>query len=206
MRATGWCRSAAWRPATRWSSVLRRVGFTYALLGRRGGGDEARFVPPMRGHFYDIVPFYASNAAIEQRYRVTVPVAKNLPVPALQRRRRGRGPHRRCPAHGDGHPARIQARGAGEGHGRLAGRRAQAAPDDGARLEGQGGLVPRRPGGREGVRGDAGAQEGRRRGDRRARPCRRQGRRAHPLGRREHPLQSACTWARARGTRSTQRR
>ena len=58
--------------------VLRRVGFTYALLGGEEGADEARFVPPMRGHFYDIVPFYASNPAIEQRYRVTVPVAKNL--------------------------------------------------------------------------------------------------------------------------------
>jgi len=58
--------------------VTRRVGFTYALLGGEEGADETRFVPPMRGHFYDIVPFYAPNPAIEQRYRVTVPVAKNL--------------------------------------------------------------------------------------------------------------------------------
>jgi transglutaminase-like putative cysteine protease len=58
--------------------VSRRVGFTYALLDGEEGGDETRFVPPMRGHFYDIVPFYATNPVVEQRYRVTVPVAKNL--------------------------------------------------------------------------------------------------------------------------------
>jgi transglutaminase-like putative cysteine protease len=58
--------------------VSRRVGFTYALLDGEERGDEARFVPPMRGHFYDIVPFYAASPVIEQRYRVTVPAAKNL--------------------------------------------------------------------------------------------------------------------------------
>lgn len=58
--------------------VTRRVGFTYALLEGEPGAGEARFVPPMRGHFYDIVPFFASNPVIEQRYRVTVPVSKNL--------------------------------------------------------------------------------------------------------------------------------
>ena len=58
--------------------VSRRVGFTYALLEGEPGAGEARFVPPMRGHFYDIVPFFAANPVIEQRYRVTVPVAKNL--------------------------------------------------------------------------------------------------------------------------------
>jgi hypothetical protein len=58
--------------------VSRRVGFTYALLADDETPDESRFVPPMRGHFYDIVPFWASSAVIEQSYRVTVPVAKNL--------------------------------------------------------------------------------------------------------------------------------
>jgi len=58
--------------------VSRRVGFTYALLDGEEGADEARFVPPMRGHFYDIVPFFGANPVIEQRYRVTIPAAKNL--------------------------------------------------------------------------------------------------------------------------------
>lgn len=58
--------------------VTRRVGFTYALLEGEAGVGEARFVPPMRGHFYDIVPFWAENPVVEQRYRVMVPVAKNL--------------------------------------------------------------------------------------------------------------------------------
>jgi transglutaminase-like putative cysteine protease len=58
--------------------VSRRVGFTYALLDGDGAADEARFVPPMRGHFYDIVPFFADRPVVEQRYRVTVPAAKNL--------------------------------------------------------------------------------------------------------------------------------
>ena len=58
--------------------VSRRVGFTYALLDGEERADEARFVPPMRGHFYDIVPFFSANPVIEQRYRVTIPVTKNL--------------------------------------------------------------------------------------------------------------------------------
>jgi hypothetical protein len=58
--------------------VTRRVGFTYALLDGPEGTDESRFVPPMQGHFYDIVPFWSSWPAVEQRYRVTIPVEKNL--------------------------------------------------------------------------------------------------------------------------------
>jgi len=58
--------------------VTRRVGFTYALLDGEERSAEARFVPPMKGHFYDIVPFFAPNPVVEQRYRVTIPAAKNL--------------------------------------------------------------------------------------------------------------------------------
>lgn len=58
--------------------VTRRVGFTYALLDGEERAEEARFVPPMKGHFYDIVPFFAPHPIVEQRYRVTVPAAKNL--------------------------------------------------------------------------------------------------------------------------------
>lgn len=58
--------------------VTRRVGFTYALLDGDEGADESRFVPPMKGHFYDIVPFWSTWPVAEQRYRVTVPLDKHL--------------------------------------------------------------------------------------------------------------------------------
>ena len=56
--------------------VTRRVGFTYALLA--GGEDESRFIPPMRGHFYDIVPFWSEWPVVEQSYRVRIDPAKHL--------------------------------------------------------------------------------------------------------------------------------
>lgn len=58
--------------------VTRRVGFTYALLDPEQGADESRFVPPMKGQFYDIVPFWAPWPVVEQSYRVTVPPDKYL--------------------------------------------------------------------------------------------------------------------------------
>ena len=58
--------------------VTRRVGFTYALLDDDRGTDESRFVPPMKGHFYDIVPFWSSWPVVEQRYRVTIPLDRHL--------------------------------------------------------------------------------------------------------------------------------
>ncbi len=58
--------------------VTRRVGFTYALLDGDRGADDSRFVPPMKGHFYDIVPFWSTWPVAEQRYRVTVPLDKHL--------------------------------------------------------------------------------------------------------------------------------
>ncbi|HAK95914.1 MAG TPA: transglutaminase [Planctomycetes bacterium] len=58
--------------------VTRRVGFTYALLAGEDAGDESRFVPPMRGHFYDIVPFWSSCPVIEQSYRVAIAPEKQL--------------------------------------------------------------------------------------------------------------------------------
>jgi hypothetical protein len=58
--------------------VTTRVGFTYALLAGESGRAESRFVPPMKGHFYDIVPLWADFPAIEQRYRVRIPASKQL--------------------------------------------------------------------------------------------------------------------------------
>lgn len=53
---------------------LFRKGFTYALLG--DPEDDSRYIPPMRGHFYDIVPFYADDPIIEKVYRVSIPADK----------------------------------------------------------------------------------------------------------------------------------
>jgi len=52
-----------------------RKGFTYALLAQE---DETKFVPPMEGHFYDIVKFFSSHPVIEQYYQVTLP--RNKPI------------------------------------------------------------------------------------------------------------------------------
>ncbi len=53
--------------------VLFRKGFTYALLSN---DEDDRYIPPMRGHFYDIVDFFQSNPAKEKVYKVSVPKSK----------------------------------------------------------------------------------------------------------------------------------
>ncbi len=50
-------------------------GFTYALLA---AGEDDRYTPPMKGHFYDIVPFYASVPVRVKSYQLTMPQAKKL--------------------------------------------------------------------------------------------------------------------------------
>ncbi|MDP4290951.1 MAG: DUF3857 and transglutaminase domain-containing protein [Bacteroidota bacterium] len=54
---------------------LFRKGFTYALLQ---ADDDDKYIPPMRGHFYDIVEFWNSNPVLSKVYQVTVP--KNKPL------------------------------------------------------------------------------------------------------------------------------
>lgn len=54
--------------------VLYRKGFTYALLQ----DDDDRYIPPMRGHFYDIVDFFAPTPVLEKVYRVNIPKSKTL--------------------------------------------------------------------------------------------------------------------------------
>lgn len=56
---------------------LFRKGFTYALLDG-GQDDDEKYIPPMRGHFYDIVPFYSDDPIAEKVYRVTLPDDKVL--------------------------------------------------------------------------------------------------------------------------------
>lgn len=51
-----------------------RKGFTYALLA----GDDDKYIPPMRGHFYDIVPFWSSEPIDLKVYRVNALTEKNM--------------------------------------------------------------------------------------------------------------------------------
>lgn len=56
--------------------TITKKGFTYALLG--SVDDEERFVPPMRGEFYDIVPFWVSEPTVSKIYKISVPKDKNV--------------------------------------------------------------------------------------------------------------------------------
>ncbi len=55
---------------------LYRKGFTYALLTE--SSDDDRYIPPMRGHFYDIVPFYSNDPTMEKVYQISIPDTKIL--------------------------------------------------------------------------------------------------------------------------------
>lgn len=55
---------------------IDKKGFTYALLA--DNNDEERFVPPMRGQFYDIVPFWCSLPTLRKVYRVSLPMEKDM--------------------------------------------------------------------------------------------------------------------------------
>ena len=53
-------------------------GFTYALLHQDNDLDEARYAPPMKGHFYDIVPFYGPAPILRKSYKISLPSTKLL--------------------------------------------------------------------------------------------------------------------------------
>ncbi len=55
-------------------SIFKK-GFTYALLA--GDGDE-QYIPPMRGQFYDIVPFWSEQPVAHKVYCVNLPVDKDM--------------------------------------------------------------------------------------------------------------------------------
>ncbi|MCK9421113.1 MAG: DUF3857 and transglutaminase domain-containing protein [Bacteroidales bacterium] len=55
--------------------VIFRKGFTYALLG---ADEDNKYIPPMRGHFYDIVEFFGPNPIKNKVYQVKVPKDKQL--------------------------------------------------------------------------------------------------------------------------------
>lgn len=56
---------------------ISKKGFTYALLAA-GSDDESRFIPPMRGQFYDIVPFWATEPTLRKVYKVSIPMEKEM--------------------------------------------------------------------------------------------------------------------------------
>jgi hypothetical protein len=57
--------------------VQNKKGFTYALLGS-DNDDEDKYIPPMKGHFYDIVDFWSGNPAKVRVYQVSIPADKHL--------------------------------------------------------------------------------------------------------------------------------
>jgi len=52
-----------------------KKGYTYALLYN---GEDEQYIPPMRGHYYDIVPFWSSDPLLLKYYSVTVPKDKQI--------------------------------------------------------------------------------------------------------------------------------
>ena len=57
---------------------IAKKGFTYALLTGAESEDESRFIPPMRGQFYDIVPFWVSEPTLRKVYKLTIPKEKEI--------------------------------------------------------------------------------------------------------------------------------
>ncbi len=55
--------------------IMFRKGFTYALLT---SDDDDKYIPPMKGQFYDIVEFFSSYPVKSKVYQVTVPKDKPL--------------------------------------------------------------------------------------------------------------------------------
>ncbi|MEA1986265.1 MAG: DUF3857 and transglutaminase domain-containing protein [Candidatus Marinimicrobia bacterium] len=51
-----------------------KKGFTYALLDE----NDDKFIPPMKGHFYEIKPFWSSVPILEKYYEVRIPKSKYL--------------------------------------------------------------------------------------------------------------------------------
>lgn len=57
---------------------IAKKGFTYALLTNGMEDDESRFIPPMRGQFYDIVSFWTEYPTLRKTYSVNLPAEKEL--------------------------------------------------------------------------------------------------------------------------------
>ena len=53
---------------------LFKKGFTYALL--QSDDEDEKYIPPMKGSFYDIVPFWSSEPILTKVYQVNIPKDK----------------------------------------------------------------------------------------------------------------------------------
>jgi len=54
-----------------------KKGFTYALL-EQGDDDDSKYIPPMKGHYYDIVEFWSGTPVKIKVYEIAVPKDKPL--------------------------------------------------------------------------------------------------------------------------------
>jgi hypothetical protein len=64
-------------PGDAFEVFVSKKGFTYALLDQ-GTDEDSKYIPPMRGHFYDIVPFWSDVPVNEKVYEVTIPNTKQV--------------------------------------------------------------------------------------------------------------------------------
>jgi hypothetical protein len=64
-------------PGDAFEVFLFKKGFTYALLAQEGEDDE-RYIPPMRGHYYDIVPFWSDVPLLKKVYQALIPNTKTI--------------------------------------------------------------------------------------------------------------------------------
>lgn len=64
-------------PGDALETLTYRKGFQIAYLGDLAQGDE-RYIPPMRGHFYDVVTFQESHPVVLRYYEVRTPRDKPL--------------------------------------------------------------------------------------------------------------------------------
>jgi transglutaminase-like putative cysteine protease len=58
--------------------ITYKKGFQIAYLDENGAEDDDRYIPPMRGHFYDVVVFQGDLPVLEKTYTVHVPKDKPL--------------------------------------------------------------------------------------------------------------------------------
>jgi hypothetical protein len=57
--------------------ILFKKGYTYALL-QQDDSDDERYIPPMKGHYYDIVEFWSKHPVKLKNYRVSIPEDKHV--------------------------------------------------------------------------------------------------------------------------------
>ncbi len=58
-----------------------RKGFQIAYLAQEAGqgdDDESKYIPPLRGHYYDVVLFQATHPIVDKRYTLRTP--RSMPV------------------------------------------------------------------------------------------------------------------------------